>query len=259
MEGTHDDIGGIGYIHQHGGGALYPARPFLRKGKKHHDKRNGDQDAGVDKEGGIGAHRADDAGQAKHKQNIEDVGADHVTHGDTRIALFGGHDGGDQFGQGGTDGHDGKADQRFAHAEGGGNRFGAIDHQLPTPDDGGGTGDAENNTLRPRKELLRRFFHTVLERTADKQEQIAHKEEQQDHRIKAAERPVKEHDTQSGGNAGSDRHVPFEHVAIGQDRQDDRRNTDDHQQIKDVRADDVAKGNAVVATERGRDTHGRFG
>ena len=56
---------------------------FLGEGEEHHNQGHGNENAGVDEEGGVGGHGADDAGHAQNEQNVEDTGAYNVAHGDT--------------------------------------------------------------------------------------------------------------------------------------------------------------------------------
>src|SRR3989338_2908217 len=69
-------------------------------------------------------------GQAEHAEQVEDVAADDVAHGDIALALDGGHDRGGQFWQRSADGDHGQADHQFRNAQGAGHGDGALDQKV---------------------------------------------------------------------------------------------------------------------------------
>ena len=181
MVSSHDDIGGISDVEERADTALPSAGLSFRISEEHHQTGNADEDTRIDKNGAACGHGGDGTGYAEDEENIEDAGADHVTHGNAGVALFCGDDGGDELGQRGSDRNDGKTDERFTHAERGGDRFRAVNNELSAADDGCGAENDENNALGPREDL-RFFFFSVfraaLQSGSDEHEHIGCKEDE---------------------------------------------------------------------------------
>ena len=169
---------------------------------------------------------------------------------DERTIKAYGDDGGDELGQRGAERNDGETDERFAHAERGGDRFRAVNNELSAADDGCGAEDDEDHALQPGERLfLFGFLCAVQKRVSDEHEHIGREEYQKEDGIRAVESSVDQHNEERGGCGERDGHVPFQNIHIRDNGENGRGNTDYDQKVEDIRADDVAEGNVVGAAE----------
>ena len=83
----------------------------------------------------------DGRGHAQYKENVEEVGADYVADGQAAFPLAGRDDGGDQLGQGGADGDDGKPDEGLAQPQAFRDAAGPVYHHVAAHDDPGQSAD----------------------------------------------------------------------------------------------------------------------
>ena len=83
---------------------------------------------------GIHCHGMNDGRNPQDKQQIKDIGADHISYGKSGFSFPGGDDGGYQFREGCADCNNCESDQGLGHAEESCNFFGAVYNNLPACD-----------------------------------------------------------------------------------------------------------------------------
>ena len=88
----------------------------LDEGKDIQQHRRAERDASVDEVRLRKGERVKEGRNARNDENIEDIAADDIAHGDIRFALDRRDDGGNEFGQRRAHRNDGEPDDAFAHA-----------------------------------------------------------------------------------------------------------------------------------------------
>ena len=247
---SHDDVCRVSNVQESAGDTFPSARFLAGISEEEHENANTDQNTGIDEDCNACGHGSDDTRETEDEEDIEDAGAHDVTHGNAGVALLCGNDRGNELGQRGTDGNDGETDEGFAHAEGSRDLFRAFNNQLSAEDDGSGAADNEDDALEPGEDLpVGLFFDVLLHSGSDEHEHIYYEEKQEDCGINAAERTVKQHKEECGGDGKVDGHISFQDICVSGDGENCGRNTDNNQQVEKVGADDITEGNIIGSAE----------
>ena len=94
------------------------------------DQGQCDQNEYVGKGNRIGSNRMYSGGHAENKHNIEYIGTDDISEGQTTFTFSGSGDRSDQFWKRSADGNNGQTDKGFTEPKGGGNPTGVIYDQI---------------------------------------------------------------------------------------------------------------------------------
>ena len=238
--------------------------------------RSRNQDRDVDHRRKVDPDRMDGAGNAEDQQDIEDIGADNITDRQTVFPLARGDDRGHQLGQRGAHRDDRQTDQRLGHTKRGGNIFSGFDNKMSARDDQSNT-DQDKQYAFERRHLLDRFtLGLILERRADQHDQIDNEDDQQrnahptlqrcDSIIHLDGRKIgrSEHaDSQCGKQRDRDddreRKISLFDDVVERQGLDQRAYAQHHQQVEQVRANDVTHGDLVRAVDRRRGADRQLG
>ena len=111
------DIGAVGDIAKNADNSFFSRGFFPTACEAENQNANCKEDYGVNQKLWCSMNRRQYGGHTKDKHNIEQVGADCISEGNTGSSLSCGHNRGDKFRQVSTDCYDCKSDEGFAHAE----------------------------------------------------------------------------------------------------------------------------------------------
>lgn len=254
----------------------FDAVDLLRQRKYIDQNRSDDQDCEIDHGREVDGDRVDRCGHAEDQQKVEDIGADHVAYRQTVLPLAGGDDRSHQFGQRGAERHDRQTDQRLGHTESGGDILGGFYDKISARYDQGDTDQNEHHTFERRHLLDRLALCLVLQCRTHEEYDIGDEDHQQTNtdparhrrdvvahldlgKIDRGDHTDAERDEQQDRRNNIERIITFFDRILDRDGLDHSANAQYHEEIEQVRADNVAQRDLVRAVDRGRGADSQLG
>jgi len=216
-----------------------------------------DEQEGADEGGLFDGEGSEECGDAEDAEGVKEAGADEVAGGDAVVFLEDGGERDDEFGHGGCGGDDGECDDPVGDASGVGEVGGGLYEEVATGADEGEPGE-EQRQVGGSRGSAGQFIGEDGVAFVEEQEEVGEECCCEDESFEAGEVLTEEHEVEGSGAEEQEEAVAVDEAFSGGYCSDEGTAAEDEADVEDVRADDVADGDVLVALEGGADGGGEF-